>query len=68
MGIIKRFAGLMSILLAMVIAFAGEAYAALDLTGVTFPLTDVEAVAALVLAAAAGIWVIYKVLTLIRRG
>ena len=68
MGIIKRFTGLMVLLLAMIVAFAGEAYAALDLTLVTFPLTDVEAVAALILAAAAGIWVIYKVLTLIRRG
>jgi hypothetical protein len=48
--------------------FVQDAYAVLDLTGVTFPLTDVEAVAALILAAAAGIWIIYKVLTLIRRG
>ena len=64
----KKFTSFMVMLLAMVIAFAGKAHAALNLTGVTFPMTDIEAVAALVLAAAAGIWVIYKVLTLIRRG
>ena len=68
MGILKKFTGFMALLLAMVVAFASEAYAALTLTNVTFPLTDVEAVASLILAAAAGIWVIYKVLTLIRRG
>ena len=68
MSILKRFTGFMALLLAMAVAFASEAYAALDLTGVTFSLTDVEAVASLILAAAAGIWIIYKVLTLIRRG
>ena len=68
MSILKRFTGFMALLLAMAVVFAGKAHAALVLTGVTFPLADVEAVAALILAAAAGIWVIYKVLTLIRRG
>jgi hypothetical protein len=68
MNIIKKFVSLITLLLVLCIVFVQDAYAVLDLTGVTFPLTDVEAVAALILAAAAGIWIIYKVLTLIRRG
>lgn len=65
---IKKFSGLFALIMALGIAFTSQAHAALDLLGVTFPLTDVEAVASLILAAAAGIWIIYKVLTLIRRG
>ena len=65
---IKKFIGFFALLLAGLVGFASQAFAALNLTGVTFPMTDIEAVAALILAAAAGIWIIYKVLTLIRKG
>jgi hypothetical protein len=68
MKLVKKFTSLIIVLLALCVVFAQNAHAALDLTGVVFPMTDIEAVAALILAAAAGIWVIYKVLTLIRRG
>jgi hypothetical protein len=67
-NIVKRLTGIVFVLIGILVVFAGKAQAALVLTGVTFPLADVEAVAALILAAAAGIWIIYKVLTLIRRG
>ena len=65
---IKKFSGLFALIVALGVALTSQAHAALDLTGVTFPMTDIEAVAALILAAAAGIWIIYKVLTLIRKG
>jgi uncharacterized membrane protein SpoIIM required for sporulation len=65
---LKKFTTYFALLLAMFAGFVSQASAALDLTGVTFPMTDIEAVAALILAAAAGIWIIYKVLTLIRKG
>jgi hypothetical protein len=68
MKLVRKLTSLIIVLLALCIVFAGKAQAALVLTGVTFPLTDIEAVAALILAAAAGIWIIYKVLSLIRRG
>lgn len=58
----------LAVMFTLVLGLTSQAVAALDLTGVTFPMTDIEAVAALILAAAAGIWIIYKVLTLIRRG
>lgn len=64
----KRFVSFFALITAGLAGFASQASAVLDLTGVTFPMTDVEAVAALILAAAAAIWVIYKVLQLIRRG
>lgn len=44
----------------------GNAFAAIDLIGVTFPMTECEAIAALMLAALAGLWVIRKVLSLVR--
>ena len=65
---IKKFTGFFALMMALAVGLVSNASAALVLTGVTFPLADVEAVAALILAAAAGIWVIYKVLTLIRKG
>ena len=65
---IKKFTGFFALMMALAVGLVSNASAALDLTGVSFPLSDVEAVAALILAAAAGIWVIYKVLTLIRKG
>lgn len=68
MKFIKKYVGLVCASTVAVLASVTPSFAALDLTGVTFPLTDVEAVAALILAAAAAIWVIYKVLTLIRKG
>lgn len=68
MKFIKKYVGVMCASLLAVLASVSPSFAALDLTGVTFPMTDVESVAALILAAAAAIWVIYKVLTLIRKG
>ena len=46
---------------------ATPSHAAVDLTGVTFPLTEIEAVAALILAALAGIWVIRRMFGLAGR-
>jgi len=66
--IVKKSSVFSAIVVAGLVSLVSSAHAALDLTGVTFPLADVESVAALILAAAAGIWVIYKVLTLIRKG
>jgi len=65
---IKKLTNFTALLMALVFGLASQASAVLDLTGVTFPMVDVEAVASLILAAAAAIWVIYKVLQLIRRG
>ena len=68
MKIIKRFTGFFALALALCCGFVSNASAALVLTGVTFPMTDIEAVAVLILAAAAAIWVIKKILTLIKAG
>ena len=64
----KKIMSLFGFMLSLFLGFASQAYAAIDLTGVVFPMTSIESVAALILAAAASIWVIYKVLSLIRRG
>lgn len=64
----KKLFTMLSVAVVAVLSFASQASAAIDLTGITFPITDVEAVAALLLVAAAGIWVIYKVMGLIKRG
>lgn len=64
----KKIFTMLSVVLSVALLFASQASAAIDLTGITFPITDVESVAALLLVAAAGIWVIQKVMGLIRRG
>lgn len=68
MDFIKKYIGVMCASMLAVLASVSPSFAALDLLGVTFPMADIESVASLILAAAAGIWVIYKVLTLIRKG
>ena len=47
-------------------AVSTPSFAALDLTGVTFPMTDCESIASLILAALASLWVIRKVISLVR--
>ena len=64
----KKLMSVSALVVAIMAGFVSQASAALDLVGVTFPITDVEAVAAILLVAAAGIWVIYKVMGLIKRG
>ena len=54
--------------IAGVIASSSSAMAAVDLTGITFPVTEFEALAALILGAIAVLWVIRKLLALPGRG
>lgn len=52
----------------VVMIFFDLAYADLDLSAVNFGLNPIETVAVLYITAAAGIWIILKVLSLIKRG
>lgn len=56
------------LMFASVFFAASPAFAAVDITGITFSLSQHEALAALMLAAVAGIWLIKSLLRLPGRG
>lgn len=65
MNIFKKATNYLIFSIIGLLGLTSNALAAISLTGVTFPITEIEAVAALVLAALASIWVVRKVLALV---
>ncbi|MGE0085393.1 MAG: hypothetical protein AB7S75_13345 [Desulfococcaceae bacterium] len=63
---LKRFSGFFAALFAVIMGFASNAAAALDLSTVTFDLAPIETIALTMIIGLASIWVIYQVYSFVR--